>query len=116
MTDFLPEAVVKGLQEARRASVSRGNRLCVHDGDDVMRIHRMWADGMAMDASASDKLRGRVDIYDGMRHLYQALIVGSRVENGECILDFKWLHLVTETAPLDFARLDTTPAGLLPRA
>ena len=116
MTDHLPDAVLKGLRDARRTSVQRGNRLCVHDGADVMRIRRMWGDGMAMDASACGKLRGRVDIYDGMRHLYQALIVGARVEDDECIFDFKWLHLVSETAPLDFARLDETPAGLLPRA
>lgn len=116
MTDYLPDAVMKGLQDARRASTQRGNRLCVHDGEDVLRIRRMWADGMAMDADAFDKLRGRVDIYDGMRHLYQALVVGSRVEGGECVFDFKWLHLVSETAPLDFAQLDATPAGLLPRA
>ncbi len=115
MNDYLPEAVMKGLQDARRVSLQRGNRLCVHDGEDVLRIRRFWADGMALDATACDHLRGRVDIYDGMRHLYQALIIGSRVEDGECIVDFKWLHLVTETAPVDFARLDATPAGLLPR-
>ena len=116
MSEFLPEAVRQGLQDARRMSLQRGNRLCVHDGDNVLRIRRFWAEGMALDASASETLRGRVDIYDGMRHLYQALVIGSRVEGPDCIFDFKWLHLVTETAPVDFARLDTTPAGLLPRA
>lgn len=116
MTDYLPEAVLKGLHDARRASLQRGKRLCVHDGTDVIRIRRFWADGMALDAQAHNRLRGRVDIYDGMRHLYQALIVGSSVEDGESIVDFKWLHLVTETAPVDFARLDAAPAGLLPRA
>lgn len=115
MNDYLPDAVMKGLQDARRASAQRGNRLCVHDGEDVMRIRRMWADGMAMDAGACDKVRGRIDIYDGMRHLYQALIVGAHVEDGECVFDFKWLHLVSDTAPLDFATLDTAPAGLLAR-
>ncbi|WP_341223123.1 hypothetical protein [Loktanella salsilacus] len=115
MNDFLPDAVIKGLQDARRASISRGNRLCVHDGDDIMRIRRFWADGMALDADAGDLLRGRVDIYDGMRHLYQALIVGSRVEGEECIFDFKWLHAVTDNPPVDFVRTDDAPAGLLPR-
>ncbi|MBU2360988.1 MAG: hypothetical protein KKB02_18980 [Alphaproteobacteria bacterium] len=116
MTDYLPEAVLKGLQDARRLSMQRGNRLCVHDGEEVLRIRRFWAEGMALDAGACDLLRGRVDIYDGMRHLYQALITGTRIEGGECIVDFKWLSLVSETAPVDYARLDQTPAGLLPRA
>lgn len=115
MNDFLPEAVLKGLQDARRLALQRGNRLCVHDDGDIHRIRRFWADGMALDADDCDKLRGRVDIYDGMRHLYQALIVGSRIEGEECLVDFKWLHPVSDKPPVDYVRPDTTPAGLLPR-
>ncbi|SEM75217.1 hypothetical protein SAMN04488003_10477 [Loktanella fryxellensis] len=116
MTHFLPDAVFQGLRDARRASVQRGNRLSVRDGETVIRIRRLWAEGMAMDAGASEQLRGRVDIYDGVRHLYQALIVGTQTDGGECVVEFKWLHLVSETAPVDYDRLDVVPAGLLPRA
>ncbi|KQI69274.1 hypothetical protein AN189_06900 [Loktanella sp. 3ANDIMAR09] len=116
MNDILPDAIRKGLQEARRVSLDRGERLCVHDGDDVYRILRFWQDGMALDAGACDKLRGRVDIYDGARHLYQALILGADVTDGECHFRFKWLHPVRQTAALDFESELRAPAGLLTRA
>lgn len=115
MNDYLPDAVTKGLQDARKHSLARGKRLCVHDGDNVYRIHRFWQDGMALDETICDKLRGRVDIYDGARHLYQALIIGSQVTGGETLVSFKWLHPVRDSAPLDFAPDVAVPAGLLAR-
>ena len=44
MTYTLPKAVREGLQQARRTSLHRNSRLCVHDGDDVYRILRFWSD------------------------------------------------------------------------
>lgn len=113
MNDFLPEAVRLGLEQARKSARSRTNRLCVHDGDDVYAIRRFWESGFALDAEVAEKLRGRVEIYDGARHLYQCLIVGSAIEGEERVFDFKWLHPVTDAAPVDYERSTFVPAGLL---
>ncbi len=113
MNDFLPDAVRQGLDQARKASLRRKDRLCVHDGDHVYGIRRFWEGGFALDADVAEKLRGRVEIYDGARHLYQCLIVGSAVERDERVFDFKWLHPVTDAAPVDYERPGFVPAGLI---
>lgn len=113
MNDFLPEAVRQGLDAARKEALKRKDRLCVHDSDNVYRIRRFWDAGFSLDIDVAEKLRGRVEIYDGARHLYQCLIVGSSVEGEERIFEFKWLHPVTDAAPVDYERPDFVPAGLI---
>ncbi len=113
MNDYLPEAVRLGLEQARKTSLRRKDRLCVHDGDKVYAVRRFWESGFALDAEAAEKVRGRVEIYDGARHLYQCLIVGSAIEGGERVFDFKWLHPVTDAAPVDYERPAFVPAGLI---
>jgi len=101
------------LQAARKDAQRRRDRLCVHDGDDVYPVRRFWDDGFTLDAGVGDKLRGRVEIYDGVRHMYQCLIVGSVTEGDEQVFDFKWLHPVPDAAPVDFVRPDVVLAGLI---
>lgn len=113
MIDVLPEHIRQGLETARKASVARGNRLCVHDGGVVYRINRLWSDGFAIDLNDAAKLRGRVEIYDGARHLYQCLIVNSRADGAEMVFDFKWLHPVSTQPAADFVRERDLPAGYL---
>lgn len=113
MSEFLPEAVRKGLEDARKAALKLNSRLCVHDGDDVYRILQMWGDGFTLERGAADKLRGRVEIYDGARHLYQCLVVGSSEAGCVRRFDFKWLHPVSQNPALDFVREEFRPAGLL---
>ena len=113
MSDILPEAVRKGLEEARKAAQRRSSRLCVHDGDKVHRILRLWDGGFAMDAMDAPKLRGFVEIYDGGRHLYQCLVVTSHEEAGERIYDFKWHAPVADRPALDFALDQAAPVALI---
>lgn len=113
MNDILPEAVRLGLAAARKKALKSEGRLCVHDGDDVYRIQKFWDGGFTIAADYGDKLRGRVEIYDGARHVYQCLIIGSEVDGDLRVFDFKWVHPVTDTAPVDFARPDFVPAGLI---
>jgi hypothetical protein len=113
MSEFLPEAVRKGLEDARKAALKLNSRLCVHDGDDVYRILRMWDGGFSLESGGADKLRGRVEIYDGARHLYQCLIVSSEDQGEQRVFDFKWLNPVNDQAPVDFVREGFTPAGFL---
>ncbi len=113
MNDILPEAVRMGLEKARKAALHRGGRLCVHDGDDVYRIFKFWDGGFSISADAGDKLRGRVEIYDGAKHLYQCLIVGSEIEGDARVFEFKWLHPVADKAPADYALPEFVPAGFI---
>lgn len=115
MNDFLPEAVLKGLEEARRAAERRSSRLCVHVGDSVFRIRRLWNGGFSMDAGDAPKLRGHVQIYDGPRHLYQALVVTSYEERDERVFEFKWHTPVADGPAVDFEREREASAGLLSR-
>lgn len=114
MSDYLPEAVKKGLEEARKAAIRKSNRLCVHAGDKVYRINRLWDEGFSMDVEHAPKLRGHVQIYDGSRHLYQALVITSREEEGERIFDFKWSTAAADGPALDFEQVREKPKGLIP--
>lgn len=114
MSEFLPEAVRKGLEEARVAMLRRSSRLCVHDGDEVHRVLRLWDGGFATDA-ASPPLRGYVDLYDGPRHIYTCLVVGSDEEGAERHYEFKWNTPISDRPAADFVQEDFVPAGLIPR-
>ena len=109
----LPEEVRLGLERARKQDMGRKNRLRVHNGEDIFRVLRLWKDGFSMDAETAPHLRGRVDIYDSGRHLYQCLIMCSSVENGERVYQFKRLTAVVDEAPLDYSRADDAPVALL---
>jgi hypothetical protein len=113
--EFLPPEVKAGLDAARLREQSRRSRLRVQVGEAVFPVLRFWHDGLALDGKLTPHLRGRVDIYDGARHVYQCLIVASSVENGELICDFKRSTPVTGAAPLDFWRDENAPVALLPR-
>ncbi len=116
MSEYLPEAVRKGLEEARKASLRRSSRLCVHDGDQVYRILRLWDGGFAIDADDAPKLRGFVEIYDGAKHLYQCLVVSSREEEGERVFEFKWSTAVADRPALDFEQTRDAPVALIGRS
>jgi hypothetical protein len=115
MTDFLPEAVRKGLEDARRSALRRSSRLCIHDGDKIYRVLRMWDGGFALDAENAPHLRGYVDLYDGVRHLYQCLVVASQEDTGEMIFEFKWHTPVADRPALDFEQERDAPVALIGR-
>jgi hypothetical protein len=115
MSDFLPEAVRKGLEDARVAMLRRSSKLCIHDGDMIHRVLRLWDGGFALIATGAPSLRGFVDLYDGPRHLYQCLVIASREEMGERIYEFKWNTAVADKAPVDFVRNVDAPVALITR-
>lgn len=116
MLEFLPKEVREGLDAARLRDLKRKSRQRVELGGQVIPILRFWTDGFSVDARHAGHLRGRVEIYDGARHIFQCLIVASTIENGELICDFKRLTAVNEKAPLDFWRDENAPVGFLPKA
>lgn len=113
MSDFLPQTVREGLEAARIERDRRKSRLKVRDGDLSYPVLRFWSKGFALAADPAPNLRGLVDLFDGERHLYQCLIVNSREEAGERIYEFKRNTAATDRAPLDFARPENAPVGLI---
>lgn len=115
MLEYLPQDVREGLEAARRREARRRSRLRVQVGDAVFPVLRLWDDGMTLDASLSPHLRGLVDIYDGARHLYQALIIASTEDTHEIRCDFKRMTPTHDRPPLDFWQDENAPVALLPK-
>ena len=113
MTGYLPKEVLEGLKAAQKKAERKRSRRSVHVGDDVYPILQFAEEGFALDAEHAPHLRGLVDIYEGPRHLYQALIVASEEEGGQMWYEYKWLKPVTDGPALDFFRAPDAPAGLL---
>jgi len=115
MSDYLPKEVREGLEEARKRDLRRRARLRIMVGGEVYPILRSWDGGFALDAEQVAHLRGLVDIYDGARHLKQALIIAADVEGPELICVIKRETTVHDRPPLDFERDESAPKGYLPR-
>ncbi|MEM7472473.1 MAG: hypothetical protein AAF340_14075 [Pseudomonadota bacterium] len=114
MSTFLSSEVRAGLERARKSALKRGSRLRVHVGEAIFPILRYEGNRFGVDAETAPQMRGLVDIYDGGRHLYQALIVTSRDEDGLRVYEFKRNTMAAEGPALDFVRDEDAPAGLLP--
>jgi hypothetical protein len=114
MSDFLPDAVRQELAAARKSARRKRATRVVHVGDEAYPILEMTEDGFSVEADTAPKLRGFIDIYDGPRHLYQALIVASEEIGDMMRYEFKRNTAAAASAPVDFERPDDRPAGLLP--
>lgn len=66
-------------------------------------VLRLWAGGLALPAEAAGRLRGRVDVHDGSRHLFHCLIVASREAGGEVVCEFKQATPAGDSPPRDYA-------------
>lgn len=115
MLEQLPEDIRKGLEDARRKAARKGSRLCVHVGEDVFPIHSLSDTGFVVDPRTVPRLRGLVDIYDGPRHLSQALIIAVGNEGDLMAYEFKRETPVTQTPIRDYAEDRALPAGYLTR-
>ncbi|MGG7645184.1 hypothetical protein ACQ5SP_10300 [Rhodovulum sp. YNF3179] len=113
MNDMLPKHVREGLEQARKRDLRRKSRLRVRVGDEVFPILRMEEDGFTLDAENAPHLRGNVDIYEGQRHLCQALIVASALEGDEMSYEFKRQTAAVDAAPLDYSRDENAPVALI---
>jgi hypothetical protein len=114
MSEFMPEHILRELADARRSARRKRATRVVHVGDEAYPILEMTEDGFSVEADTAPKLRGFIDIYDGPRHLYQALIVASEQAGDLMRYEFKRNTAATGSAPVDFERPDDRPTGLLP--
>lgn len=115
MSTHLPDAVKKGLEDARVAMLRRSGRLCVHADDRVFRVVELGDGGFSVLAEDAPHLRGLVDLYDGPSHLMQCLIVASREENGLMSYEFKRATQVADGPPVDFEQARPAPRALIER-
>ncbi len=113
MTDFLPKEVLDGLHAAQKRAERKRSRRSVHIGDEAYPILQFAEDGFAMDLESAPHLRGLVDIYEGPRHLYQALIVASQKEGDKMRYEFKRNTGVSDRPPLDYYQEHDAPIALL---
>jgi len=116
MLEFLPDDVRKELAAAQKTARRKRATRVVHVGDEAYPILEMTEDGFSVEADTAPRLRGFIDIYDGPRHLYQALIVASEQAGDLMRYEFKRNTAATGSAPVDFERPDDRPVGLLPPA
>lgn len=114
MIEFLPKEIREGLETARLRNLKKRSRLRVELGGQSYPILRRWDDGFSIPAERNGPLRGLVDIFDGPRHVFQALIVATHVENGEMLCEFKRHSPVNDRPALDFWRDENAPVGYLP--
>lgn len=115
MSTHLPDAVKKGLEDARVAMLRKSGRLCVHADDRVFRVVKLWDDGFSVMAEDAPHLRGLVDLYDGPEHLMQCLIVASEEAHGLMSYEYKRATQVSDHPPVDFERGRPAPKGLIER-
>ncbi|PWE32428.1 hypothetical protein DDZ14_10210 [Maritimibacter sp. 55A14] len=115
MTDFLTRDIREGLEQARRQTQRRRSRLRLRVGEESFPILSFREDGFTLDVEDAPHLRGCVDIYDGARHICQALIIATAQEGSRMTYEFKRATQVTDRPPLDYSRDDDAPVALLSR-
>ena len=113
MTDFLTKELREGLAEACRLAARKKARLRIIVGEESFPVLRIWDSGFALDAEDAPHMRGLVDLYEGARHKAQCLVIASEQEGGEMRYEFKRATITHDQAPLDFARDENAPAGLI---
>lgn len=115
MSMFLPEDVLRGLEQARMRDLKKKSRLRVGLGPGAVPILSFSEDRFTVPLAEAPHLRGLVDIYEGTRHLYQALIVASDEEGDQMSYEFKRMTQAADKPALDHFRSDDAPVALIPR-
>jgi len=110
MQEDLPEEIRAALRAGARAAGARGAHgmrstpgLTLRVGRARYPVLRLWSGGLALPAEVEPKLRGRVDVFDGTRHLFHCLIVASQEAGGEVICEFKQATPAATEPPHDYA-------------
>lgn len=115
MSDYLPMELRAELAQAQRRAKRKRTGRMVHIGDEAYPILELNELGLAVEVGRTPPLRGFIDIYDGARHLYQALIVASEREGDLMRYEFKRATHANTTAPVDFEQVENRPIALLTR-
>jgi hypothetical protein len=112
MLEDLPaeiRAALAAAQEGPKRGLREGPELRLHSGRAVVPVLRLWDGGLALPAESRPHLRGRVDVWDGPRHLFQALIVATGEAGGEVVCAFKRATPAGDGPPRDYAACGPDP-------
>jgi hypothetical protein len=115
MADFLPQSIQDELAQARKAARRKKSRWSVHIADEAVPIVEYNSTGFAVDADDAPRLRGLIDIFEGSRHLFQALIVASARDGDVMRYEFKRNTAAGVKPPSDFDEGADAPTILLPK-
>lgn len=113
MTTFFSDEVRKGLELARKRDLKRKSRLRVGHGPEAVPILHFRETEFTLDKEQAPNLRGLVDIFDGSRHLYQALIVTAAEDGDRMVYEFKRVTAARQHPPVDYEADPEAPAGLI---
>lgn len=113
MSTYMSREVLAGIAKASKEKSAKSSRLRVQMGEEVFPILRLTDDSFSLDTKDAPKLRGYVDILDGTRLKYRALIVASEVEHDVTVFEFKQSTSVATGPALDFERSDDAPVGYI---
>lgn len=112
--EFFSSELLADLAAARKARRNRRSRLLVKAGDQSVPVVRIGRSSLSVEREDAPRLRGFVDIFEGQRHLYQALIVAAAEEGELMTYEFKRNTRADGRAPVDFPIDEDRPAGYLP--
>lgn len=113
MSTYMSREVLDGLTKASIDAAKLKSRMRVQTGEEIFPILRFSEDSFALDSAEAPKLRGYVDILDGTRLKYRALIVASCEEANETVFEFKQATIIAQSPALDFEKSDDAPVGYL---
>ncbi|MCV2876150.1 hypothetical protein OE810_07720 [Rhodobacteraceae bacterium XHP0102] len=113
MNDFLPKDVLDGLRSAKMRGLKKRATRSVQIGDEVYAILDFSPTGFAVDVETTPYLRGLIDIYEGSRHLCQALIIASEEDGDLMRYEFKRNTAAADRPPLDFEEATPEVSGYL---
>lgn len=114
MIEYLPKEIADGLAAARLKAATKKTRLRVQSGEDMIPLVRLTSTHFAIERELAPRLRGLVDIYDGARHLYQALVVATSFDGDAVVFEFKRNTATADGPARDFAPEDNAPVALIP--
>jgi hypothetical protein len=113
MSTYMSREVLAGIANASKEKATKASRLRVQIGNDIFPILSLKDDSFSLDTKIAPKLRGYVDILDGTRLKYRALIVASETSRDETVFEFKRATSVALGPALDFEQSDDAPVGYL---
>ena len=113
MSTYVSDEVSAGLEAARKAALKRKTRMRVGVGVETVPILSFDEAGFTTRAQGTSQLRGLVDIYEGRKHLYQALIVTSEEVDDTLYYEFKRVTRAEDHPAADYVKLTPQISGLI---
>lgn len=111
--NHLPDHIAAALRAASDETETRTFGYSVRAGGREYPVSRQWRGGFALRSEDAPRLRGFVDLMrDGEREAHCLIVLASE-DDGVTRYEYKLRTAVTDAPPLDYARAENAPVGLL---